>query len=431
MCKNTPSRRKIIRDSYLSLIFYSIMVSVVCSVLAYCLKHATEYFQELLFERIEEINPLLFIIFPSIGITAIYFLRKYLFKNRKNKGIKEIYTTLGNRKDHLPFYKVPSHIINGFLTVIFGGSTGVEVSTVVAGATVGNQTYKLNKSARAFKTELICAAVAAGVTVLFGSALGGLLFVLEVIARRSSKTLLVSCGISTLTAFIFVSLFDSTPLISIPVQDWHLSALPFILILAILSGLMSLYFTKIVIYAKHYFSNIQNNFLRVNIGAITVGILIHFLHHIYGDSYHGLKEILNQSLTSADHLILIMPLILLIFLKPLASALTLGAGGDGGVFAPSIVTGAFLGILVALLSNYCFGTELIVLNFALFGAVSMLSASIHAPFAALFIVCNLAPNGFVLIVPLLLASLVAKSLAKKLYPYNVYTYPDKVAVINN
>jgi CIC family chloride channel protein len=76
MCKNTPSRSKIIRDSYLSLIFYSIMVSVVCSVLAYCLKHATEYFQELLFERIEEINPLLFIIFPSIGITAIYFLRK-------------------------------------------------------------------------------------------------------------------------------------------------------------------------------------------------------------------------------------------------------------------------------------------------------------------------------------------------------------------
>jgi CIC family chloride channel protein len=80
----------------------------------------TGYLQEKILEETSAISSILLIFLPSIGITTIYFLRKYFFQNRKNKGIKEIYTTLQTRKDHLPFFKIPSHYINGFLTVIFG-----------------------------------------------------------------------------------------------------------------------------------------------------------------------------------------------------------------------------------------------------------------------------------------------------------------------
>ncbi|KIC62691.1 chloride channel protein [Chryseobacterium taiwanense] len=424
MQKDSTHRKKIIRYSYIKLIISSILVSIVCCLLAYSFKHLTGYVQDHLFERLITFDNRLLIIFPSIGITIIYFLRKYIFQNRKNKGIKEIYTTLETRKDHLPFFKVPSHYINGFLTVIFGGSTGVEVSTVVATATVGNQAYKHLHSAWAYKTELICAGVIAGVTLLFGSALGGFLFAFEVIARKYSKSLVISGICSMLIAQLFVHYIDSSSLLPFEVKEWHWEALPFVAVLGLIGGFLALYFTKIVIYAKTFFGTIKNNFIRVNLGAITVGGFIFFLPALYGDSYHGLGKILESSLHDSVNMAYFLPLLLFIFIKPLAASLTLGAGGDGGVFAPSIVTGAFLGVVFAQFCNHYFGAHLIIINFALFGAAAMLSAAIHAPFTAIFIIASIVPSGHLLLFPLLIASVISKMLAKKIYPYNVYTYKE-------
>ena len=421
---NTTYRKKVVRYSYLKLIGSSALVSIVCCVLAYSLKHSTAYVQEELFESVSSWDAKLFIVLPSIGITAIYFLRKYAFQNRKNKGIKEIYTTLETRKDHLPFFKIPSHYINGFLTVVFGGSTGVEVSTVVASATVGNQAYKRLHPAWAYKTELICAGVIAGVTLLFGSALGGFLFAFEVIARRYNKTLLISGLTSMALASVFVYYLDASPLFTFEVKAWRWQAIPFVAILGLIGGILALYFTKTVIYAKSYFAGIKSNFIRVNLGAITVGTFIFFLPVLYGDSYHGLGEVLKSSLHDSVNLLYFLPLILLVLLKPFVASLTLGAGGDGGVFAPSIVTGTLLGVLFAQLCNHYLGTQLVVINFALFGAAAMLSAAIHAPFTAIFIIASLVPSGYLLLAPLLISSFIAKTLAKKLYPYNVYTYKE-------
>ena len=143
-------RAKIKRHYYFKLLIFSVIVGVAASILAWLLKTITISFQVLLFDIAKE-KSWMFIIFPTIGITAIYFLRKYLFKNRKNKGITEIYKTVDQRKDHLPIFKIPSHFINGFLTVIFGGSTGIEVSTVVASATLGNTAYENRFSPNLYK----------------------------------------------------------------------------------------------------------------------------------------------------------------------------------------------------------------------------------------------------------------------------------------
>ncbi|MFD1771685.1 chloride channel protein [Sphingobacterium suaedae] len=364
----------------------------------------------------------MYIILPSVGITAIYFLRKYMFRNRKNKGIKEIYTTLETRKDHLPFFKIPSHYINGFLTVVCGGSTGVEVSTVVSTATVGNQVYKWKFMPLAFKRELICAAVAAGVTVLFGSAIGGWLFAVEVIAKKMQKTVLLSCTIAALVAFLFIQYFDHGFLIAMPAQQWHWGALPFMVVLGGLGGLLATYFTQVVIHCKHWFGNIKSNFVRVNLGAITVGTLILFFPALYGDSYHGLTTMLESFSSSQTIAVLPFTLALLVLLKPLAASLTLGAGGDGGVFAPSIVAGAFLGILFAYLCNQYMGTEFLIINFALIGAAATLSAAIHGPLTSIFLISSVAPNGMQLMLPLAIGALIAYVLAKKLCRYNVYSY---------
>lgn len=414
-------RQRVQAHNYFKLITSSLFIAIIASFLALSLKKITEFCQEHIFEFAEKNNSYLFIILPTIGITAIYFLRKYLFKNRKNKGITEIYKTVDQRKDHLPFFKIPSHYINGFLTVIFGGSTGIEVSTVVATATVGNSVYEKQFAANVYKLELICAGVVAGVGVLFGNPLVGFLFALEVIARKFSKTLFISCSASALLSWLFLYFFPSTPLISLPVTEWHWVAIPFMVVLSLLSGTLSVYFTFLVIKMKEFFSGINNNFLRVNLGAIAVGTLICIFPFLYGDSYHSLNELIGHPQSYS-----LLFLFALILLKPLASSLTLGAGGDGGVFAPSIVVGAYLGLAFAIACNTFFGTSLILINFVLIGIAATLSAAIYAPFTALILTCSLVPNGYALFFPILLGCILAQKTAQRLLPYNVYTYAPKV-----
>ena len=412
-------RQKVKRHFYFRLIITSAFVGGLASILAFLLKTITIFCQDFLYETALE-KKFLFVIFPTIGITGIYFLRKYFFKNRKNKGITEIYKTVDQRKDHLPLFKIPSHFINGFLTVIFGGSTGIEVSTVVASATIGNDIYQNRFSPNLYKVELVCAGVVAGVSILFGSPIVGWLFAVEVIAKKLNKSIFVSCTMSAMVAWGFLLVMKPDIFLDYRITDWKWSSFPFFIVLSLLGGIFSVYFTVLVTRLKNFFSGINNNFFSVNLGAITVGMMILVFPFLYGDSYHALATLLQHP-TQYSMLFLLS----LVILKPLASALTLGAGGDGGVFAPSIVVGGFLGFLFAYVCNNYLGTSLIYHNFRLVGAVATLSASIYAPLTALFLVCNLAPNAYVLFFPLLMASFISRYFAGKLLPYNVYTYQMK------
>ncbi len=412
------NRKHVINHNYFKLALVSAFVGLLSAMLAFTLKHITEFAEQFIHSKAISFHHAIIILLPTIGITAIYFLRKYVFKGRKNKGITEIYKTLDQRKEHLPFFKMPSHYLNGFLTVIFGGSTGVEVSTVVATATMGNFLHEKEYTARTYKRELICAGVTAGVAILFVSPLAGWLFAMEVIARKFRKTLLISCTASALVSWLIIYFIEHEPILSMPVVDWNWYAMPFFILLSVLGGTLSVYFTLLVTNMKRIFGNINNNFLRVNIGALLVGAMLFVYPALYGDSYHGLSSVLNTEM------IPVLTLIFLMLLKPLASSLTLGAGGDGGVFAPSIVAGAFLGLAVATVCNQFFGLNVIPLNFALVGAAATLSASIYAPFTALILICNIAPNAYALFIPLLIGSWIAKLFSQILLPYNVYTHAE-------
>lgn len=238
-------RESVIKKSYFSLITGALAVSAAATLLAESLKLLTEYFEHGILNNVAGNVPWLIILLPSVGITIIYFTRKYLFRGKKNNGIKEIFRTLENRKESLPFYKVPSHYINGFLTVIFGGSTGVEVSTVVATAALGASAQRKKGIANVYRTELVCAGVAAGIATLFGSPIAGFLFAVEVICRKITKTILLSCVIAAAVSFLFINLFGDEELFhNLPVSDWKMQAIPYMIILSLLAGLAGVYFTK-------------------------------------------------------------------------------------------------------------------------------------------------------------------------------------------
>ncbi|TPD70724.1 chloride channel protein [Flavobacterium microcysteis] len=415
------TRKKLLGLMWLKLALAAVLVGFLASLLAISLKHITEHYEGVFFGRAEKYNFLLLIL-PFLGLSVIYFLRLYLFKNKENKGIKEVFESTKPGKS-LPAYKIPSHFINGLITVVFGGSTGIEVSTVVASAAVGSIAHSKESFLKKYKTELICAGVSAGVAALFASPIAGLLFAYEVISKKASKSFLFATIIATGVAGVFLFFMDEKPLFAIGLSTWHYHAIPYFILLGILAGMNSVYLTKCVLQIKSWFLKIKTPYYRVVFGALIVGIGLFLFPQLFGDGYHAVKENIATSGTTPAISVL-LTLAACILLKPILTSVTLSSGGDGGVFAPSIFIGALLGLLLAFLSNRFFDAGVIPLNFMVIGMAAMLSASISAPFTALFLVCGLV-GSYVLFWPILVVSLVSKYVAQKLCPYTVYTYTAK------
>lgn len=399
------------------LVVASVLIGFLASFLAVTLKKITEHYEAILFFKSSN-SPWLLVVFPVFSLSVIYFLRIYLFKGKSNKGIKEIFEVTQNKNKNLPLYKIPSHFINGLITVVFGGSTGVEVSTVVATATIGSIAQQKENTFRTYKAELIGAGVAAGITALFGSPIAGIFFVLEVISKKTTKVFFLTNGIAVLISTALLFLLDESPLFPIENMSWNYYAIPYFILLGILAGMNSVYITKCVLFFKSNFAKLNQDYSKVLIGSLILSVSLYFFPQLYGDGYHAVKELLhtNASLTTA----LLISTLAVLFLKPIITSITLAAGGDGGVFAPSLFAGAFLGFLVAKVLNTYFNAEVIPLNFMIIGMAAVLSASIHAPFTSLFLICGVTGN-YTLFVPILGVCLIAKYTSKFMYPYTVYS----------
>lgn len=398
----------------------SVLIGFLSAFLGILLKNATEYYENIFFHR-ATVNPIFFIVFPLFGLSTIYFLRRYLFKKKQNKGIKEVFESTNSASNHLPSYKIPSHFINGLLTVVSGGSTGIEVSTVVATATIGSVAQRKERIFTKYKKELICAGIAAGITVLFSSPIAGILFSLEVISRKLTKAFLFTNLISVTIASGLSYLLNEKPLFAIEITTWHYQAIPFFILLGIIAAVHSVYLTHCVLFFKTQFSNIKQDHLKILFGSLILSLSFFVFPELYGDGYHAIKTIFSNQEEEKLSITVILTLLGILFLKPIVTSATLASGGDGGVFAPSLFLGAFLGLLLALILNTYFNAGVIAINFVILGMAAVLSASIHAPFTALFLVCGLT-NDYSLFFPILMVSLIAKYTAKFIFPFTVYTY---------
>ncbi|MDQ6470943.1 chloride channel protein [Flavobacterium sp. LHD-80] len=401
------------------LVIVSILIGFLSAFLGISLKKITEYYEEIFFHEVS-VNPIFYIIFPVFGLSVIYFLRQYLFKKKENKGIKEVFESTKTTKN-LPSYKIPSHFINGLLTVIFGGSTGIEVSTVVATATIGSVAHEKENVFRQYKTELICAGVAAGVTALFSSPIAGILFALEVISRKVTRAFIISNVIAVSIAFGLLTILKEEPLFAVSIATWHLKAIPYFILLGILAGINSVYLTRCVLFFKSQFGKIDTHYYKILIGSAVLSISLFTFPQLYGEGYHAIKGIFGSSSQLPLTITLALTFIGILILKPIVTSITLASGGDGGVFAPSLFIGAFLGLLLASILNTFFHVNVIPVNFMIIGMAAVLSASIHAPFTAIFLVCGLT-NDYTLFFPILVVCLISKYTAKTIYPYTVYSY---------
>jgi len=188
-----------------------------------------------------------------------------------------------------------------------------------------------------------------------------------------------------------------------------------------LAGMNSVYLTRCVLFFKSQFGKIGKHYYKIILGSAVLSISLFIFPQLYGEGYHAIKVIFGNPAEIPLTVTLALTFVGILILKPIVTSITLASGGDGGVFAPSLFIGAFLGLLLASILNTFFQVDVIPVNFMIIGMAAVLSASIHAPFTAIFLVCGLT-NDYTLFLPIMVVCLISKYTAKMIYPFTVYSY---------
>jgi CIC family chloride channel protein len=204
--------------------------------------------------------------------------------------------------------------------------------------------------------------------------------------------------------------------------------LPFYVILGLLAGLMAVYHSRVFMRTERLVSSkIKSVSLRWFLTSVFLALLIAVFPPLFGEGYESLKilaikdsnELMSNSILwflKSNEIILLLFIGLIIFLKSIATGLTIGGGGNGGNFAPSLFIGAYLGFFIARIINIFKHDDLPQTNFMLVGMAGILSGLYHAPLTAIFLIAEIT-GGYGLMIPLMLVSSISFFVSKSFEPF--------------
>jgi len=206
---------------------------------------------------------------------------------------------------------------------------------------------------------------------------------------------------------------------------------PYYILLGIFCGLGSVYFIRMIKWIEGLMERINKTIPKALAGGLGLGIIIFIIPPIYGEGYDTIKALLSGNdlminspasfFPDLNHSISLSIFLLIIFLiKPVATALTIGAGGSGGVFAPSLFVGGTSGFFFANTINYISGQPILsISNFTLVGMCGVMSGVLHAPLTAIFLIAEIT-SGYTLFVPLMLVSAIAYTVSSYFESHSLY-----------
>ena len=374
-----------------------------------------------------------YLIYPIIGIFMTVIVSKYLFRENLGHGITQILYAISKNSSIIRKTKMYSRMVTSAITVGFGGSVGLEAPIVVTGSAIGSNLARLFHLSYKKRTLLLGCGAAGAISAIFNSPVTGVIFAMEVILtevkiNRFIPLLMASvCG-----QLVSIVLLGKDILFSFQLKDpFTAQETGFYILFGALCGMISLYFSRMMYVFEATIQKLKNDFGRAFIGGISLALIIVTFPPIYGEGYDTIKnlldggstEIFNRSFLSAitenkNSLIIFLFLVLLV--KPIATALTIGAGGSGGIFAPSLFMGGLSGFVFSSTSNTIFGTSLSTSNFTLVGMCGVMSGVLHAPLTAIFLIAEIT-SGYMLFVPLMLVSAISYSTISYFEKYSLYT----------
>ncbi len=411
------------------------LVGLIAGLAAVLLKASVHYIQAFLTSGFQkDYANYLYLSYPLIGIVVVSILTRYIFRERLGHGITTILYAISKKSSIMRKTSMYSRMITSAVTVGLGGSVGLEAPIVVTGSAIGSNFGRLMHLGYRRRSLLIGCGAAGAISAIFNSPIAGVIFAVEVILTEVTIAALVPLIISSVFAsLISLTLLGDDVLFSFKLKDpFTAGDVPFYVLLGLICGLVSVYFTRVNYKIDSWISKIKDDLRKPLFGGLALGLIIFVFPPIYGEGYRTIKsllagaeqELLSQSLffgeinNTAFILVFTLGVILI---KPMASAITIGAGGSGGIFAPSLFIGGVTGFLFASVVNLIYGAPILSpSNFILVGMCGVMSGVLHAPLTAIFLIAEIT-SGYTLFVPLMLVSALAFSANSYFEKHSLYT----------
>ncbi len=382
-----------------------------------------------------------YVLIPVAGALLVGPLIAYFASEAKGHGVPEVMQAIIISGGRIRPRVAIAKIIASALCIGTGGSAGREGPIVQVGSAVGSTVGQfLGLSDEGIKNLVSCGA-AAGIAATFNAPIAGVAFATEVLMTGLQGRMFGNVVISAVSASVISQMFlGARPAFEVPS---YIMRSPWDILLYILLGLLAAFVGIFFIRILNFFENLFDNWkfplpLKPAVGAFLLGILglvylqlpgvdyysaedyrlsmplMENMPHVFGSGFTFIEKVLQGNVS-------FLLIFLLIFLKPLATSLTLGSGNSGGVFAPSLFTGAMFGGAFGYAANLFFPSIASDVGaYALVGMAAVFAAAARAPLTAMLIVFEMS-NDYYLILPLMVAGVVATFIAEWLHPDSIYT----------
>ncbi len=416
------------------ILILSFIIGILSGLASVLLKNTIHFTHHLLTGEFHIDNSnFLYLAYPMVGILISVYFARNIIKDNLGHGIPKILYSLSKSNGKIKSHNNYSSIIASTFTIGFGGSVGAEAPIVLTGASIGSSLGRLFHQNYKTVSLLIGCGAAGAIASIFKAPMAGLVFTLEVLmlglSMSSLVPLLISASSAATIAFLFLG--EGAEFSWQLENTFVLNNIPFYIVLGIIGGFISLYFTRSLIWTESKLHKINNPYLRLVAGGAILSILIFIFPQLYGEGYTTITAFLNGNKDIVfDNSIfyafkgyewaLLVLLGLLVIFKVVASAATTGSGGVGGVFAPSLFTGGVMGYLFARLINASGLYLLPESHFTLVGMAAIMAGVLHAPLTAIFLIAEIT-HGYELFVPLMITSTISYLTIMYFEPHSIYT----------
>lgn len=377
---------------------------------------------------------LLYLILPFIGILITYLYVKYLVRDNIGHGISRILHSISKSNSIIKAHNMYTSMIASTITVIFGGSVGLEAPIVLTGSAIGSNLGRYLRVDYKTLTLLVGCGAAGAIAGIFKAPIAGVIFAMEVLMLDLTMASLIPLMISSTAGAILAYFFMGPAVLfsfEVSAHPFTMHNLPFYALLGLLCGIVSIYFTKANMSIEKQFKRMPRGAMRMLAGGLITSLLVFLFPPLFGEGYetlnnllegNGLKLLEGSIFASMgnNYFLLLLFLVFILIFKVVAMSATTGGGGVGGVFAPSLFMGGVTGFFLSKSVNFFLNGRLPESNFALAGMAGVMAAVMHAPLTAIFLIAEIT-GGYQFFVPLMLTSVVAYLTIIPFEPHSIYT----------
>lgn len=416
------------------ILFLSFIIGLLSGLSAVILKTAIHKLDFFLSEFLPAKIHYGYLVFPLIGIGLTVLYIRLFVKDNIGHGVSRILYALSRKNARIKRHNNYSSVVASTLTIGFGGSVGAEAPIVLTGASIGSTIgsyVRLNFKSVAL---LVACGAAGAIAGIFKAPIAGLVFTLEVLMLDLTLASIVPLLISSVTgAVVAYFLMGEGVVLSVGnTAPFDMGNIPFYILLGILAGFISLYFTRATMYVESKIGKVKSQFQRIAAGGLILAALIFIFPSLYGEGNQMLQGLLNGSASgvssnwffewgAGNQWYLLLYLGLIIFLKVIAMAVTNGSGGVGGIFGPTLFVGGTVGYWLSHFINTVGWAKLPEGNFALVGMAGLMAGVMHAPLTAIFLIAEIT-GGYSLFIPLIITSTIAYLTIRYFTHYSIYTH---------